>query len=531
MSAVDEPDVLIVGAGPIGMQLACELLQQGVAIRLIDRAEAVDEEDPHSRGILVWPRSLEMLRRIGISERMVQAGHRSSAVNYYSEGRLRGAARMHRLSDSPYPFVLTLPQRETERIMRDRLAELGGVVERGVELLTLDFDGDQPVAGLKHADGAAEQVRPRFLVGADGPGSTTRDLLGIRFDGEPIDVTYAIGDAPIHGDVPENAQYYYSRHGVVALVPLKGGVYRIAANIPHRGPQEPDPPRELLEEVINKRAGTSFRVGEPLWTRSFRPRLGLAESYGSGRCFLIGDAAHVISPAGGQGMNIGFQDAANLGWKLAAVIRNGLDESVLATYYPERSVGALRMSKTSAAQAKFAMQRSTLRIMRRDAIFMAANVLGLLDKVLTPLLAQTDGDYTESPNDPLFRRIRYPVRPGQRVPLFAAGPTADGAPPLDLVRHTVALWPGRSVPAGWQETVRTARAELLAAEDRTVVVDLAEAAEPAVSRLRKAFGAKPVIATVRPDGHLAHLAPITEPAAAVRYLAGLTAEAARVGVA
>ena len=522
MSAGDEPDVLIVGAGPIGMQLACELLQQGVAVRMIDRQPAVDETDPHSRGILVWPRSLELLRRIGIAEQMIEAGHRSPGVNYYSEGRLRGTARMHRLADSPYPFVLTLPQRETERVLRARLAELGGVVERGVELTGLSFDDDRPVAVLRRADGSAEQVAPGFLVGADGPGSTTRELLGIRFDGEPIDVTYAIGDAPVYGDVPENAQYYYSRHGVVALVPLKGGVYRIAANIPHRGPEDGDPPRELLEEVINKRAATSFRVGEPLWTRSFRPRLGLAESYGSGRCFLVGDAAHVISPAGGQGMNIGFQDAANLGWKLAAVVRGLMSEELLATYYPERSVGALRMSKTSAAQARFAMQRSTSRILRRDAIFVAARMLGLLDRILVPLLAQTDGDYTESANDPLFRRIPYPVRPGQRVPLFAAAAGSDGAAPLDLLRHTIALWPGRSAPAQWPATARALRAEFDAVAYAAVVADLADAVAPATERLRRAFGDRPVIATVRPDGHLAHLAPVHDPSATLKYLASLS---------
>jgi 2-polyprenyl-6-methoxyphenol hydroxylase-like FAD-dependent oxidoreductase len=518
-------EVLIVGAGPIGMVLAAELLLQGISIRLIDRQEAVDEDDPHSRGILVWPRSLELLRRIGVADELVEAGHRSPGVNYYSEGRLRGTAWMNRLADSPYPFVLTLPQLETERVLRRRLAQLGAVVERGVALTGLDTGEELPQALLRHPDGRTEQVVAQYVVGADGPGSTTRELLGIRFDGEAIDVTYAIGDAPVSGSVPANAQYYYSRDGVVALVPLKGGVYRIAANIPHRAPDAENPPRELLEEVINRRAHTRFTVGEPLWTRSFRPRLGLAERYQEGRCFLVGDAAHVISPAGGQGMNIGFQDAANIGWKLGGVLRGRLAPTILDTYGPERSVGAARMSKTSAAQARFAMQRSTLRIARRDALFVAARWTGLLDRVLVPLLAQTDGDYTESPTDPLFRRIPHPARPGQRVPLFSPSPEPGSAPALDLFHHTVVLWPGRRVPADWEVTAQAVRREL---GELATVLDLATAPQAFAAQGRRALGDHAVIAVVRPDGHLAHLAPTRQPELTAAYLRALAPAALTV---
>lgn len=515
----DQPEVLIVGAGPVGTALACELLQQGVRVRMVDRRTGVDESDPHSKGILVWPRSLEMLRRIGVAEELAAIGHRSRGVGYYSEGRLRGTAHMHRLADSPYNYVLTLPQRETERVLRRRLAELGGAVEYGVELTALHDADELPEALLTHPDGSTETVRPQYLVGADGPGSTVRDLLGIRFDGEAIDVTYAIGDAPISGNVPDTAQYYYSRDGVVALVPLSGGLYRIAANIPHRGPEEGNPSRELLERVINRRAHTEFRVGEPLWTRSFRPRLGLAGRMSKGRCFLVGDAAHVISPAGGQGMNIGFQDAANLGWKLGGVVRGRLGEGILSSYHPERSVGALRMSKTSAAQARFAMQRSALRIARRDAVFVAARWTGLLQRILVPLLAQTDVDYSESADDPLFRRIPHPARVGQRVPLFAPPATRAGVPALDPYRYTVVLWPGRRRPADWAGTVAAAERRV---GGQATVLDLGaqEGLDPAALRpLRRAFGDRPVLAVVRPDGHLAQRCAVSAPERAQAFLA------------
>jgi 2-polyprenyl-6-methoxyphenol hydroxylase-like FAD-dependent oxidoreductase len=498
------PEVLIVGAGPVGLVLASELLQQGVEIRIIDQADRVDDTDRHSRGILIWPRSLELLRRIGVSSRLVDAGHRSPCVGYYSEQRLRGEARVDRHPDSPYPFVLTLPQRETERVLRDRLFELGGCIETATTLVGLNDAGDRTEATLRHRDGSLEMVTARYVVGADGPASTVREQLGIGFDGDPIDVTYAIGDAPVTGLARSNAQYYYSRTGVVALVPLRGGHYRIAANVAHREENAPDPPADLFEQIIEERAGLRVSVGEPVWSRAFRPRLGLAERYRVGPCFLAGDAAHVISPAGGQGMNVGFQDAANLGWKLGGVLRGRLDESILGTYHQERATAAERMSRTSAAQARFALQRTTPQIVRRDAIFLAARYLGVLQRVLVPLLSQTDVDYGDMNTNPIMLRSRSRgvARPGRRVPLFAPPALDDGTPPLDLHRYTVVCWPGRRAPRGWPALIERQRDQL---GQLAAVLDLASVSGAAAAKLRRAFGPRPALAVVRPDGHLAEL--------------------------
>ncbi len=522
-STAAAPDVLVIGAGPVGMVITCELLQQGVSVRMIDRQPAVDESDPHSKGILVWPRSLELLRRIGVSEQLVAQGHRSGAVGYYSDGRLLGSAHLDRHPDSPYPFVLTLPQRESERILRARLAELGGVAERGVEMVELETGGERPVATLKHPDGTVETVTPAWLVGADGPGSTTRNLLGIEFDGEPIDVSYAIGDAPITGDVPTDTAYYYSPDGVVALVPLKGGFYRIAGNIPHRGADEGDPPRELLEAIVRRRAKIDIRVGEPLWARSFRPRLGLAASYRKGRCFLAGDSAHAISPAGGQGMNVGFQDAANIAWKLAGVVKGRLDESALDSYAPERAASAQRMGATSAAQAKFALQRSPLRRARRDAIFVAGRMVGVLQRVLVPLLSQTDTNYGQLDDRPLVLRTQRKAAIGERLPLFAGDALPDGTPALHPYHYTVLLWPGRGTSAGWQRQVSTLRPRFA---QQVEVLDLGGLSSGAHRKLRKHLGGDAVLAVVRPDGHLAHLAPIGQPEETSRFIRSLAPSAA-----
>ena len=513
----DPVPVLIVGAGPVGMVLACELLQQGVSVRLIDAAAQVDDSDPHSRGILIWPRSLEILRRIGVSERLALAGHQSPGVGYYSGHRLLGTAHVHRHPDSPYPFVLTIPQRETEKVLRERLAELGGRIERGLTLDSLHLGRQLPAATLRHADGSAQTVTAQYIVGTDGPASAVRAALAIPFDGDLVDVTYAIGDAPIAGKVPADAQYYYHRSGVVALVPLRGGHYRIAANIPHRAADEADPPRELLEQIIRERAGLDIRVGQPAWTRSFRPRMGLAASYRHGRVFLAGDSAHVISPAGGQGMNVGFQDAVNLGWKLGGVILGSLAESVLDSYQHERAAAAERMSRTSATQARFALQKDTKGIARRDAIFLAARFIGVLQRVLVPLLCQTDVDYSDRDTKPIaWRGISRRAQPGQRVPLFAPPALADGTPSLDRYHFTVACWPGRRKPANWADIV-AAHEEILGG--KAAVADLARASGQAAAKLRRAFGSRPIIAVIRPDGHLAHLVPVSSPRRVATLLA------------
>jgi 2-polyprenyl-6-methoxyphenol hydroxylase-like FAD-dependent oxidoreductase len=419
--------------------------------------------------------------------------------------------------------VLTLPQRDTERILRERLAELGGEVERGVSLADLDTSGHLPRATLRHPDGTAEAVVARYVVGTDGPASAVRTLLGIAFDGDPIDVTYAIGDAPVTGAVPANAQYYYGRTGVVALVPLHNGHYRIAANIPHRSDSDPNPPRELLEQIVRERTGIDASVGEPDWSRSFRPRIGLAESYQQGRCFLAGDSAHVISPAGGQGMNVGFQDAVNLGWKLGGVLTGRLNESILDSYHPERASAAERMSRTSAAQARFALQRDTAGIVRRDAIFLAARFLGVLQRVLVPLLSQTDIDYGDLDTTPIMlrNRNRGPARPGQRVPLFAPPALADGTPALDPYRMNVVCWPGRRTPTGWASTVDALRPRFAG---QAGVLDLASVSGRAAATLRRAFGSRPVLAVVRPDGHLAHLAGVDSPDEVATFLADFLAD-------
>ncbi|HEY0987612.1 MAG TPA: FAD-dependent monooxygenase, partial [Kofleriaceae bacterium] len=294
------PQVLIVGSGPVGLVLACELLQQGVAVRLINKISELDANDPHSRAILLVPRALESLRRIGVAERLVAAGREVKAIGYHAEGRLLGTARLDRMDDTPYRFILALPQRETERVLRERLTELGGTIEWGTALQHLDTSGPRPRAVLRHASGG-EVATPDWLVGADGASSTVRRLLGSSLNGDATDVTYLIADAPIAGCSADDAQYYYSQHGIVAVIPMRNGLYRIACNVPHDTGASGEPRwQEVLQHAVDQRCGRPLVVGVPTYARLVRPRCGAAGELRFGRCFLAGDAGHVITPAGGQ---------------------------------------------------------------------------------------------------------------------------------------------------------------------------------------------------------------------------------------
>ncbi|GGS37262.1 FAD-dependent monooxygenase [Actinokineospora fastidiosa] len=497
----ERTDVLIVGAGPVGLVLACELRHQGVAVRVVDRRRrAAAVGGTQSRAILIWPRILEQLRRIGVSHRMVELGHLLPAVDYFSSGRLRGTVHIDRLPDTAYPFILTLAQNDTEAVLLDRLRELGGEVEGGVELTAVhDPEGDL-AAELRHDDGTTETVRPGWLVGADGAGSTTRGLLDITFAADPIDITYGIGDFPIDGPVPNTVQYYYSRTGIGVIVPLKNGMFRIAGNIPHRAEGEQRPPAEMYRTMISQRTGLDIRLGDPLWTNSFRPRCGVVQQYRRGRCFLAGDAAHVVSPAGGQGMNIGLQDAVELGWKLGGVVAGRFGESILDSYEPERRSAARRVADTSAAQIRFGAAPSRWKALQRDTVFAAADRLGVLQRRFAPLLAQTDFTYGDEPGGALFRGVRVPAQVGDRLPVFAPPAVLPGLPALDLHDFTVLLWPGDTGSRDWPALRAQAHAAL--ATEHTVH-DLGSLFGRAADNLRRLLGGAPAVVAVRPDGHIA----------------------------
>ncbi|MHA6761714.1 FAD-dependent monooxygenase [Streptacidiphilus sp. PAMC 29251] len=521
--------VLIVGAGPVGLVLACELLQQGVPVRLVDAERG---HTGHSRANVVWPRNLELLDRIGVTGKLAARGHRLAGTAFYADRERIAAAYLSELDDTAYPFAVMIAQRDTERVLEERLVELGGAVERGVRLRALVPEqqlvpgrqrGDGlPQATLEHPDGRLEVLTPQWLLGADGAHSTVRTELGIGFTGPQVDVSFAITDARLSTTLADDLSHYcYSPHGAIVLGPMGDGVFRIAVNVPHDAYSDASPPPlELFQRLVDERAAGRTTVDQLLWSGAFRVRVRLAETFRRGRCFLVGDAAHVISPAGGQGMNTGLQDAFNLGWKLAGVIRGDLPASLLDSYDTERRATSHQVARSTALMTRAALAATPEQVARRDRAFRAADADGLFQRWMAPQMSQTDTHYGAPAAGPAAAggpaaRPEPGAEPDWLAEFAALVPSGEATPggrlPLRLGgdglatdRYTLLLWPGSRPADDWPSVAAGLR---LASAGQAQVLDLGrdldlggDRAVPAA--LARALGGTPAAVLVRPDGHL-----------------------------
>lgn len=492
-------EVLVVGAGPVGLVLACDLARQGVPVRVVDAATGAT---PHSRAIVVWPRTLELLRRIGVTEQMCASGHRLDAVSFYSAHRRLGAVQMAAMADTPYPFALTLPQTQTERILRERLAELGGAVERGTGLTALSGSDNAPRATLRTATGGVEQVTASWLIGADGAGSQVRAELGVGFEPRGREVLFAIGDGTLSGDqLSQELVYSYSRTAALGIAPLQDGAFRIAFSVPE-WPVDAAPPQQLFQQMIDELAPRPGRFTDLRWSTVFRAQRRTASAFRAGRCFLAGDAAHVFSAAGAQGMNTGIQDAVALAWRLGGVIRGHLDAQVLDTYEPERRGAVERVSRNTTLQTEWGLLSRRRAVLARDGLVRLAGRTGILQRLGAPLISQIDVEYGSTRAVPW--RLRDAVRPGARFPAFCPDPGTDPAagadpaarwPVLQPDRLTVLAWTGQPRDRPWRAHVAYLAADL---DGRAAVQDVA-----GWPGLRPLLGAAPAAVVVRPDGHVA----------------------------
>jgi 2-polyprenyl-6-methoxyphenol hydroxylase-like FAD-dependent oxidoreductase len=330
--------ILIIGAGPTGLALGCELAWRGVALRIVDRAEGPVDE---SRALGVHSRTLELLEPHATSE-MLGRGRVLRAINVY-EGERRIARMDTAEIDSAYAQVLSLPQSETERILVDRLRQFGVEVEWRTEAVALEQDADRVRVTLRRGEDD-ETLEVPWVAGCDGARSFVRDALGLAFEGEAYPTAFNIADLavdlPLDGDEPH---VFLSTEGVLFFIPLpEPGHFRVVASEARGSATEehPDPTLADLDRWLRQRAGPEvarrITLHEPTWASRFRIHRRIVPAMRSGRVLLAGDAAHVHSPAGAQGMNAGIYDAVNLGWKLALVATSRADAALLDSYHAER---------------------------------------------------------------------------------------------------------------------------------------------------------------------------------------------------
>lgn len=335
-----DTDVLVVGAGPTGLALAAQLRVYGASVRIIDRRPSPERP---SRALVVQPRTLEVLRPIGVTPDLVARGDSDPRARFHLDGReVTVAMRDAGLRDTPFPFLLVLRQAETEAVLRDHLERDGTAVEWGTEFVACQQDRSGVTATLRSAAGDDEHVETRYVAGCDGSGSTVRRTAGIAFVGAAYRQSVALADVSLDGDLPpEPLQAFVSRHG--GLVLFAGGEHapwRLILVRGHRARAAGPLTAARLTSVVRELTAGRVRVSDVAWLTDIPQQHGLAEAFQSGRVVLAGDAAHVHSPAGARGMNTGIQDACNLGWKLALVARGVGDATLLDSYDAERRPAA-----------------------------------------------------------------------------------------------------------------------------------------------------------------------------------------------
>src|SRR6266487_1564606 len=360
-------DVLVVGAGPVGLTLANDLLRRGVRCRLIDSAQEAVQQ---TKAVGIQAKTLELLAKMGVAHTAVERGLKVPVFSLYSDGkRLTRVDFGEHLLDSPYPYALMLPQHETEQVLTEHFQSQGGVIEWQTELISVTQDEQGVEAGLRHPDGTVERVRVGWLVGCDGAHSTIRHLLGLNFAGTTSELSLAVGNVRLTWDLSSDELFAFIHQGnFIGYFPMTDGRHRVViAYEPGKAPTG-EVTLEEIQRVIDACGPAGARASEPAELTRFHVNQRRAEHYARGRIFLAGDAAHIHSPIGAQGMNTGMQDALNLGWKLALTVKGQASARLLESYEAEREqVGEALLRGTELAM-QVALTRNPLLLALRNAL-------------------------------------------------------------------------------------------------------------------------------------------------------------------
>lgn len=406
------PDVVIVGAGPVGLVAACELARRGVTFRIIDKLEAPTDE---SRAIAVHARSCDMLDRMGVLDDLLATGVKSTGMNMFA-GRKKMFQVPLESVDSPFPYTLVTPQTETERVLTEHLTALGVTVDRGLTLTGLSQDDDVVHLTLLRVDGTTERVDTPWVIGTDGGHSSVRHLVGTKLQGSFKGERFILGDVEVEPHFDNTNMYtYFSPDGPVVTLPMRGGRVRFLAQI-HDAPGMPlnlNPAKEELQKIVDERIG-GITITTPHWLTCFEIHHGQVPAYRWGRVFLAGDAAHIHSPAGGQGMNTGMQDAFNLCWKLAMVIKGDAGDALLDSYHEERHPVGKAVIDFTSLLTRIGTLKGVARIARNAIVRVVGNIRPAV-RMMASNVEETNIAYKGSPAV-LSRLGHTKIIAGQHLP-------------------------------------------------------------------------------------------------------------------
>ncbi|MBO1073843.1 FAD-dependent monooxygenase [Roseomonas marmotae] len=426
-------DILIVGAGPTGLVLALWLMKQGVRPRIVDSSSGPGTT---SRAMGVQARTLELYRQLDLAEAVVAAGHRNPGINLWVRGRRRAHLSFGSAGAAvtPYPFLLVYPQDRHEQLLVAWLAAMGVTVERRTELLGFEERGDHVLARLRGPGGEEQFCEARYLAGCDGARSPVRHQLGAGFEGGTYRQLFYVADVETSGLTPPDEIHVCldSADFVVLLAYGGTGQARLIGTVrdERAGRAETLGFGDVSDQAIR---GLGLRIGRVNWFSTYRVHHRVTDRFRRGRVFLLGDAAHVHSPAGGQGMNTGIGDAINLAWKLVAVLKGEAAEGLLDSYETERLGFAHRLVRTTdrvfstiTAEGRLA---NLLRSRVAPLIASAAYRVGPAREFLFRVISQTKLHYRESPlSDGLAGRVRG----GDRLPWVSLDGAENYAPLSDI---------------------------------------------------------------------------------------------------
>ncbi|WP_076999941.1 FAD-dependent monooxygenase [Variovorax sp. KK3] len=343
-----DTDVLIVGAGPTGLMLANQLARRGVRTSIIDRHAHPARE---TRALGVQARTLEIYQKLGVVEQAIALGKRGDGANLWADGRRMARVPLADAGEqlSPYPYILVLGQDDNEKILGERLHDFGQSVTWNTELMAFTQTAEGVIATLRRPDGSLREVRAAYIAGCDGARSAVREQSGIGFPGAPYEQVFFVADVEASGGmVPDEVNVYLWKEGFHLMFPMRGtNHWRLVGILPEALRDRPDVRFEDVVPAVHAQAGEGLQFAACTWFSTYRIHHRSASRFREGRAFVLGDAAHIHSPLGAQGMNTGLQDAYNLGWKLALVTQGRADASLLDSYEAERMPVARRLLDTT----------------------------------------------------------------------------------------------------------------------------------------------------------------------------------------
>jgi NADPH-dependent dioxygenase len=504
-------DVLIAGAGPVGLTLAHELLRRGVRVRVVDAAASPSAT---SRALATHARTLEIYDQMGVVGDILARGRKAQHFSIHRGGRrlVRFGPEYSRLP-TRYPYTLVIDQALTEEVLREAVARQGVRVEWNTRLVSLDQDGTGVRALLRHADGTEETAGASWLAGCDGGHSTVRRELGLALAGDSTE-RWLIADAVVDMDLPADSLHLvHVGGGTVMAVPFpQEGKWRLLDTVDTGHADDPRLIAARFSRKITAGSGVPARVHEPTWVSVFDIQQRMIDRMRLGRCLVAGDAAHVHSPASGQGLNTGVQDAFNLAWKLAMVVRGEAAETCLDTYGAERvPVGARLLDATRTATGLVALKNAVQAMAMPTAFAVIRNVPGLQAAIERKIMRSMTALALDYADGPLTRRA--PEGPGPRPGQRAAQVTEEEAGAVGWQAFLEELRDPRwtllvyGVPEGGDWLERAAKEHGGWLSVRTAAGDAATGpgalADPG-GTARRGLGLEPEgWLLVRPDGYLA----------------------------